>query len=103
MAYNPVNPNGQAPGANSAPVVLASDTPIILDDLLAVLNEIQVAVTALASLRGTIADLRVSIQNTPSLGGLNTFGVLGHSLNAAPANLTNQTSQQAFILNVARS
>ena len=25
MAYNPNNPNGQATGANSAPVVLASD------------------------------------------------------------------------------
>lgn len=29
MAYNPNNPNGQATSANSAPVVIASDQPLV--------------------------------------------------------------------------
>ena len=114
MAYNPVNPNGQAPGANSAPVVLASDTPIILDDVLAVLNEIQVAVSSLQNAKGVQADLRVTgtgygvmpvsqATATSLQTNVGSVGSLSLSLNPMPAAWQNQTSQQAFTLNVTRS
>jgi hypothetical protein len=117
MAYNPNLPAGQAAAAVSAPVVLANDAPLAQDDILAVLNEIQVAVSAVASLRGIIADLRVSVVNTPattvSSGTVTTVSTVssvtnqaqmgGLTTNAAVQNWQNQTSQQAFTLNVTRS
>ena len=105
-------------------MVLASDALLVQDDLLSVLNEIQVAVSALAGAKGVLSDLRVtptgtgmtvaqatsanlnanvSVQNTvtTNLGGSGNAGT--YFLTPVAQNWQNQTSQQAFTLNVARS
>lgn len=115
MAYTPNNPNGQATAANSAPVVLASDAPVQVnqDDTVTLLGEIQSAVAALATTRGIAADIRVSVVNAPGVtvgsGNITVTGLGGTSvggpysaLSAVP-NWQNQTACQSFVNNIVRS
>ena len=105
-------------------MVLALDALLNQEDIISVLNEIQVAVSAISSAKGILADLRVtptgtgmvvtqataanlnatvSVNNTPtvSVGGSGNAGQ--YSLMGMAGNLQNQTSQQSFTLNVTRS
>lgn len=129
MAYTPSQAPGPQPGAASTSVVSPTDVPFVVtaEDILSVLNEIQVAVSALASARGIAADLRVTpigsstvvqataanlnvtaAQASPSalnanIGTIQGVGPSSYSLNSSVSNWQNHTSQLAFTANVTRS
>jgi hypothetical protein len=112
------SPAGQGDENSSVPVVLSNDQ----EALLSVMAQ---ALLALASAKGILSDLRVSVINTPAttatvaqgtgsnlkcetastsvIGQLNTLGAAPLSLNNAVPNWQNQTATQAFTQNIVRS
>lgn len=59
MAYNPQNPNGKAVMANSQPVTIASDQPA--PSVEESIQELVSRLSFLAAVRGTAADIRVTL------------------------------------------
>lgn len=120
MAYQPNLPAGQAKAAQSAPVVLASDRAVqVQDEILNVLSEIQSMLAAIASTKGIAADLRTTIVGanlvSTTLGAVATSNLTGigsafntpsapmHTPTAAVPNWQNQTAVQSFVNNIVRS
>lgn len=127
MAYTPAPQPGRTTGANSSPVVLASDTPVAIDDTAnGLLAQILVALQAIAGAKGVLADMRVtptgavtvaqataaSLNATvaqataanlnANIGQMNAAGALGFSMNNAVPNWTNEVVVNSFQRNMVR-
>lgn len=102
---------GRQPESGSVSVVPASS------DIVDALNEIRIFAAAIAATKGTLADLRVSVVNTPAttvathavtqsgawnLGSVSQVGALNWSMNNSVPNWQNQTYTQAFTNNIVR-
>jgi hypothetical protein len=96
MAYNPVNPNGQATSANSAPVVIASDQSAVKIDVNDgsgnTINSTSNALNVFTS--GTVGTTAASI-NT----GQKTVGTSATQLSSTSTTPTNGIFVQALSTN----
>ena len=95
MGYTPNLPVGQSTDDGSAPVVLAIEQE-------AILNEMQAALAALASVKGILSDLRVSVVNTPAVTstGTSTVTFASNQDMRTVATITNPLARTALDIQV---
>lgn len=88
MAYNPQNPNGKAVMANSQPVTIASDQPA--PSVEESIQELVSRLSFLAAVRGTAADIRVTLLSgvLTSVGTVTTVTTVG--------TVSNQTNMGGY-------